>query len=143
MRIEETFRDAKSLLAMRVILNRVSHSLLKEGLVLLLFASWLFLAKLGSQAIKSQVLLQSVLNMAEKGYYSPITLGRLWLYACAIKAFIELIEWQELMGGLEMGQGSISIYPDLTMFHRDFWRFFPIDITIMKTRRRLSCFTIS
>lgn len=99
MRIEETFRDTKSLLAMRVILNRVSHSLVKEGLVLLLFASWLLLAELGSQAIKTQVLRQSILNMAEKGYYSAITLGRLWLCACAIRAFTELFVWQELMGG--------------------------------------------
>ena len=99
MRIEETFRDAKSLLAMKVILNRLTNPLVKEGLVLLLFASWLLLADLGSQATKNQFLRQSVLNMAERGYYSTITLGRLWLCACAIRALAEVIAWQELTGG--------------------------------------------
>ncbi|MEO0257367.1 MAG: transposase [candidate division WOR-3 bacterium] len=99
MRIEQTFRDAKSLLSMRAIINRVNNPSLKDGLILLLFASWLFLVEVGRKAKESGVLLQSLLNMAENGYYSPITLGRLWLCACATRTLNELLVQQGLTGG--------------------------------------------
>jgi len=84
---------------MRTILKRVSGSHIKEGLILLLLASWLLLVESGNKAEELGLLRQSVLNMAKKGYYSAITLGRLWLCACAIRCLGELLGWQELTGG--------------------------------------------
>jgi len=92
MRIEQTFKDAKSVLSMRVILNGVKNQNLKDGLILLLFSAWLLLAEAGMKAKESKLLPESILRMGERGYYSRITIGRLCLAACAMSALAESLE---------------------------------------------------
>jgi len=92
MRIEQTFKDAKSALSMRVILNGVKNQNLKDGLILLLFSAWLLLAEAGMKAKESKLLPESILRMGERGYYSRITIGRLCLAACAMSALAESLE---------------------------------------------------
>jgi hypothetical protein len=60
MRIEQTFKDAKSALSMRVILNGVKNQNLKDGLILLLFSAWLLLAEAGRKAKESKLLPESI-----------------------------------------------------------------------------------
>jgi len=99
MRIEETFRDAKSLLAMRTLLNRIKHDPVREGLILLLFVSWLLLKMAKEASEKYRILPQGLINLVNRGYYSDISFGRLWLCACATMMLEQSPVLQELMGG--------------------------------------------
>ena len=84
MSIEESFRDAKSLLKLVELVNRIKDSQVKEGIAFLVFASLGFSVRVAEIALKAPYgllgsLPKGFLGLFKRGYYSLIYLGRLCL----------------------------------------------------------------
>lgn len=79
--IEESFRDAKSVLGLVKLLGRVRDPWVKEGIAFLVFASLAFLRDLAEEAPEALLdlleLPEGFLGLLKRGYYSLTYLGRL------------------------------------------------------------------